>query len=152
MSDGSTRPDPYTESGRHAAVLRRTRRTKAALVASIEDAKDLEFHGHRVIARGGRSMVFAGAMVLAAVGGGLLVGTVAFGSYDGSYEGSVRANWLLLLSVFGMMCGQFAWIWFVKSHELRQTGRRLLRRSEYQRSLASFELKKAERSNHETLR
>lgn len=152
MSDRTATRDPYTESGHYASARRRRRVARNTLLRSIEGADGLHAWGHHVIARGGKAMVASFVLTSLTLLGAFAIGFIAFGSYDGSYDGAVRANWMLLLSVASFVGAQYLWLWFVKSRERLRTGRRLLMRSEYQRRQALLKLAEAERKNHEALR
>lgn len=120
-----------------------------ALVSSVSDADSLQRRGRDVIRRGSRHSIYAlaGMGASAAVVG--LCFYVAMNSYDGTYEGTLRANWSMLGLVVAIGALNFTWALYHSRRRLRQTGERLIRRAEYQRSLAALQLTEAE---HDALR
>lgn len=148
MDDGVS-SEPYLDSGQRAALQCRKRMSKSSLKDSLHDANELESRANEVMRRGSRSMCMALAATLSCLGVGVLAGVKAATGYDGTFDGTVRANWLMLLGIVGLVGAQFAWMWFAQSRGLRATGRRLRVRSEYQRRLAALQL---ERKNHDPIR
>lgn len=141
--DGSS-SDPYTESGAHAAVQQRHNIRQSTLASSLRDADALEQHGRTVIARGRRGVwLAAGLLVLLALGI-VAMGSVVKNALDAGPEGALLGNWAMLGFVVGLGALNFSWSWLVHQRRLGDTGRRLIRRADYQRSMAALQLKEAE--------
>lgn len=120
-----------------------------ALAASIGDAEALRARGGQVIRRGTLRSRLAFGVMLACCAVTCLFGWQATVARDGSYEGTLAANWSMLGVVTGIGALNFAWGWLSASRRLRETGERLIRRAEYQRKVAGSKLTEAD---HETLR
>lgn len=120
-----------------------------ALENSMLDADGLVAHGYVVIRRGVRESYYALAAILVCVVLIVVFGVVAARSPDGTYDGMLAANWSMLGVVVAIGALNFAWGWYASRRRLCETGRRIIRRAEYQRRLAALRLSEAE---HETLR
>lgn len=141
MND-ARRYGPYHRSGRRARMKWRRREKQQGLVASLTDADSLEARGEMVTRRAVRDARLSMLAMFASLSGAVLLVIAAFSLKDGSYEGAVGAHWAILFAVVLLGALNFAWGWYGRSRELRQTGSRLQARAEYQRKLAALELRK----------
>ena len=149
MSPTGSNPDPYTESGAHASVQQTRRKRREALVAALCDADALQARGHAVLRRGARHSVYAGVGFVVSTAFAFLFGTVAWRSFDGTYDGALVSNWSMLGVIVAAGGMHMAMGWLVSRKRLRETGARLIRRAEYQRKLTALQLTEAE---HEAIR
>jgi hypothetical protein len=149
MAQRDLHADAYQDSGRSAAGQRQLRMKVEALNSSIKDANELEQRGLLLIRRSARMTRLACAVTMLPVIAGVALGAAASNSFDGTHEGVLLANWAILgcfVCVGGLA---FASTWYSNVRRLRETGKRLMTRAEYQRRLASLRLSEIE---HETVR
>ncbi len=141
MKDAPT-PGPYRRSGRRARLLWRRRLKRQGLVSSLTDADSLHARGELVSSRAVRTARMALLTMAGCVAGAVWLLVTGLQSKDGSYEGAMRAHWSILGAVILLGALNFAWGWYERSRELRETGAKLRARAEYQRKLAALQLKK----------
>lgn len=136
--------DPYTESGAHAALQQRQHNRQSTLVSSLRDADALEQQGKVVIVRGRRGVWLASGVLVLLVLGTAALGRVVLGAFRAGPEGVSLGNWAMLGFMLALGALNFAWGWLLNQRRLGETGRRLIRRAEYQRAMATLQLKEAE--------
>ena len=149
MTQHGSNPDPYTQSGAHAAARQRCQILQDARSASLRDADALQQHAGTVILRGRRGVRLGAGLFALLAAGTVLLGWVALDAFESGPDGMLRGNWAMLGFVAGLGALNFAWGWTMNQRRLAETGRRLIRRAEHQRGMAMLQQREDE---HEALR
>jgi hypothetical protein len=139
-----THADPYLVSGRSAASSSLLRMKQEAFQRSVADAESLARQGRKVLARCSRGELGAAATITLATPVAGLTWIIAIGAYDGTYEGAATGNWCMLGFTVCLGAIMFGWGWWSSLRRLRETGKRLLARADYQTKLATLQLSEIE--------
>jgi hypothetical protein len=140
--------EPYLDSGRSAARVRLLMKVEA-LQRSVSDADATEARGHRLLARCATRRMYGALAILPTAAAAAGLGLLAANSWDGTYDGALIGGWSSLGFFICIGLISIALGWLSSLARLRETGRRLLRRAEYQRRLALLQLSEI---SHEALR